>query len=905
MKKLFLKVIFAGFLFLVAMQAHAQVVGTLGELIMPRYMYGNSASSSTHAMPYVFRASVSGLIPNTLYGYTIKSVFTTDARTASAGSSSGITLGTSDTGAFKYFAGTTVLSSNPQFTTDANGSFTGWFVHCANNSTKFAPGNQVQIMMVVGIPSGGTSTYTYYYGNSIIEVRNWTADAAGLTLLRSTPASDALAKQFIMLYDTETPTAGERPVAGAFVESDGLNESSLAVKMSAEYLNNVDNVDKAWGSYIPNNLPNGLRRIVRYKYTGEEAGRNVSADGNWPGLSGTVSTVNATGGESSVIVIDGAVATLAAPPKSDPHLDFPTAFPAEVYTNTGDFLAGVTSQSPVTITYTSSNTNVAMIDATGLIHVVGAGTTDIAAIQATNNDYLADTAIRTLLVSPPKATPALAFPASFPGTVTLSTANFNAGVTSDAPAPITYSSSNTTVATIDASGLIHIVGVGTTDITAFQAADASYTEATATQTLTVVDKPVPAITFIPFSAKIYGDASFSLSASASSGVSPVFTSNNPSVAQIVNGQVTITGAGSAVITAFFPATGDYSQASAYQTLTVQKKNLTIVADNKTKIQGQNNPLLTATYIGFVNGDTNTTGLQVQPQLTTNAITDSPFGIYTISASGAASNNYVLSYVSGTLTVNPVILDNTITFNTIGQKVYGQADFSSGATVTSGLKLELTSSNTSVAVISGTSIHVTGTGTTVITANQPGDATHPAATPVSQTLTVNKALLTITPASISKKQGEANPVLALGYAGFVYNENATVLTASPVATTVVTSSTPAGVYTITASGAAAVNYDIAYMPGTFTILPGVADNQEDLTAYCDAKGQLKVSMLLNNAGKVTIQLYDAGGKQVVNLPVTVAKGYNVFHVDVSSLAPGVYPLRVAGGDVHMKAKVVIR
>src|SRR5881394_21955 len=81
--------------------------------------------------------------------------------------------------------------------------------------------------------------------------------------------------------------------------------------------------------------------------------------------------------------------------------------------------------------------------------------------------------------------------------------------------------------------------------------------------------------------------------------------------------------------------------------------LTITADNKSRLVGQTNPPLTATYAGFVNGDT-VSNLDVAVTLATTATSNSPAGTYAIEASGAADANYVITHVDGVLAItNPV------------------------------------------------------------------------------------------------------------------------------------------------------------------------------------------------------------------------------------------------------------
>ena len=70
------------------------------------------------------------------------------------------------------------------------------------------------------------------------------------------------------------------------------------------------------------------------------------------------------------------------------------------------------------------------------------------------------------------------------------------GETFDAPkvigaqTTVTYTSSNTEVATVDANGVVTILGTGETTITATAVEDDTYQEASASYTLTVTPKPV-------------------------------------------------------------------------------------------------------------------------------------------------------------------------------------------------------------------------------------------------------------------------------------------------------------------------------------------------------------------------------------------------------------------------------
>lgn len=100
-------------------------------------------------------------------------------------------------------------------------------------------------------------------------------------------------------------------------------------------------------------------------------------------------------------------------------------------------------------------------------------------------------------------------------------------------------------------------------------------------------------------------------------------------------------------------------------ITVTKALLTITADNKSKISGTINPVLTVTYGGFVNNES-AMQLTNQPVIITTANTESPVGEYPITISGAASPDYNFAYVPGVLSVHNILqtieIPNTFTPN---------------------------------------------------------------------------------------------------------------------------------------------------------------------------------------------------------------------------------------------------
>ncbi len=77
------------------------------------------------------------------------------------------------------------------------------------------------------------------------------------------------------------------------------------------------------------------------------------------------------------------------------------------------------------------------------------------------------------------------------------------------------------------------------------------------------------------------------------------------------------------------------------------------------VAGQAVPALSATYSGFVNGDT-AASLTTTATISTTATAGSPAGTYPITVGGASSSNYQITYVAGTLTITPATVSPTPT-----------------------------------------------------------------------------------------------------------------------------------------------------------------------------------------------------------------------------------------------------
>jgi hypothetical protein len=133
------------------------------------------------------------------------------------------------------------------------------------------------------------------------------------------------------------------------------------------------------------------------------------------------------------------------------------------------------------------------------------------------------------------------------------------------------------------------------------------------------------------------------------------TSNNPNVTttnKFVNAISLGNGTGGKASNYQLP-TLDYLNAP----VTINKANLTVTADNKSRLYGETNPPLTTTVRGFVNSEDATTalGFSGAGRATTTATSTTGVGQATITASVGTliAANYDFVPVNGTLTIQPL------------------------------------------------------------------------------------------------------------------------------------------------------------------------------------------------------------------------------------------------------------
>ncbi len=341
--------------------------------------------------------------------------------------------------------------------------------------------------------------------------------------------------------------------------------------------------------------------------------------------------------------------------------------------------------------------------------------------------------------------------------------------------------------------------------------------------------------------KTYGDADLNASANASSGLPASYQSSNSLVATVnASGQVSLLGTGTATITVSQAGDTNYGPATpvTFQ-VQVARKTLMVTANDFSKTYnavayaGGNG----VSYNGFVNGETaavlgGAIGYNGSSQGAVNT------GNYTIIPGGLTSANYNFDYRNGTLSIVPsganvITFNNQVTGATL-LLTYGNPVVDASAVASSGLAVSYASSNPAVAQVNASGqVQLLAAGTATITASQPGDGNHTAATQVSFTISIQQKALTVTANNFNKTYNAMAYTGGNGvsYNGFVNGENEQALQGTLTYIGTAVGAKDVGSYFISPTGYTSGNYAITYQDGSLTI------TKASLTITAQAKSKV--------------------------------------------------------------------
>ncbi|MCX7611021.1 MAG: lamin tail domain-containing protein [Ignavibacterium sp.] len=261
---------------------------TLTSVILPQYIQGFSGTNNNRVF-YVYRLRFDNLQPNATYRYINQAVISSDGATSNG---AGNCIFISNNGIFTRATSTSFTTAGQygEFATDQFGKYTGWFISEPTGNSRFAVGNYIFIRIRLNDGAGGTTAVTYLTTSDSIQVidfgtSNNPTQGSGIFGI-----SMADPKDFVFLFDNVNGIG--RPISGAVVENDGLNLSTNTSFIQF-YRDSVDNQNGRWGTIIPNQLPNGIRRIERRFFSNGNLHPVIAidSDGIWPSGANTVNPV--------------------------------------------------------------------------------------------------------------------------------------------------------------------------------------------------------------------------------------------------------------------------------------------------------------------------------------------------------------------------------------------------------------------------------------------------------------------------------------------------------------------------------------------------------------------------------------------------------------------------------------
>ncbi len=641
-----------------------------------------------------------------------------------------------------------------------------------------------------------------------------TATYTGLTN-GDTPASLTTAPTLATTATAASPVATLPYVitVGGAVDTDysiGYASGSLTVTPAALTIT-ADDQTKVYGAVLPtltasysglvNGDTPGSLAIQPALTTTATNGSRVAGGPYSITAMGAVDTNYTIAYVTGLLTVTPAPLTITPDNKSKNYgADLPTLTVSYTGFVNGDTLTDLTTQPTLTTTATAAS------------HVAGSPY-PITAAGAVNSDYAFSYVAGTLTVKPVGLTiTASSLSSTYGATLPALTASYSGFVNDDTSADLATQPSLTTTATSSS----HVSGNPYT-VTVSGASDSDYSISYAAGTMTIT--PAPLTVICGNQSKVYGATVPALTISYSgfvNGDTSADLTTQPTVVTNVTSHSHVSG-NPYVIIASGAAEPDYAIVYQNGTMTVTTAPLTITASSLSKNYAAALPTLTATYSGFVNSDT-TANLTTQAILSTTAtasshVSGSP---YPITASGATDSDYTITFVPGTLTVNPVALTITAVNKS---KVYGAALPALTASYTGFVNGDTSSSLTTQPTLNTTatgSSHVSGSPYT-ITASGAVDTDYTIGY-VNGTLTVTKAPLTVTANNQTKVYGAALPSLTVSFTGFVNGDTSASLATQPSLSTTATAASHVvgSPYNITASGAVDTDYSFTYVTGHMTV-----------------------------------------------------------------------------------------
>ncbi len=259
--------------------------------------------------------------------------------------------------------------------------------------------------------------------------------------------------------------------------------------------------------------------------------------------------------------------------------------------------------------------------------------------------------------------------------------------------------------------------------------------------------------------------------------------------------------------------GNYAISFVPGSLRIDPAPLTVTANDAARRYGGSDPAFSARFAGFVLGE-DAGVLDGHLAIASAAAAASPVGSYDLTPGGLHSGNYAISFVPGSLRIDPAPL--TVTANDAARR-YGGSDPAFSARFAGFVLGEDPGVLDGHLAIASAAAAASPVGSYDLT---PGGL-HSGNYAISfrpGSLTIDPAPLTVTANDAARRYGGSDPAFSARFAGFVLGEDAGVLDGHLAIASAAAAASPVGSYDLTPGGLHSGNYAISFLPGSLRIDP---------------------------------------------------------------------------------------
>ena len=431
--------------------------------------------------------------------------------------------------------------------------------------------------------------------------------------------------------------------------------------------------------------------------------------------------------------------TSPPPPASTQSITFTSTPPAVAAVGGAGYTVSASASSglPVTLSIDAASAGVCTISGS-VVSFVGTGTCTIDANQAGNGSYLAaPQAQQSFGVG--LASQTISFTSSPPGGATVGGSTYTVSANASSGLAVTFSIAPASAGVCTLSGsVVSFTGAGTCTVRANQAGNGSYQAAPQAQQSFAVTNPAPSqsvqtITFTstPPAGAVVGGSSYTVTASASSGLAVTFTraAASAGICNLSGSTVTLVGAGTCTINANQAGNGSYQAApQVQQSFTISLRSQTIAFTSSppgsAHVGGGTYTVAATASSGLAVSFAVAAGSAGVCSISGSTVSMTGAGTCVITANQAGNGTYqAAGQVQQSFTVARGSQTITIT-STPPAADRNDPPYTIIATASSGLAVIFTTDPSSAGVcsVSGSTVSFNGSrGTCIVYANQPGDA----------------------------------------------------------------------------------------------------------------------------------------------------------------------------------------